>query len=44
MLSPWLMGYANLSLAKWGSVIAGLALMLINAWSLLGKEKELDNN
>lgn len=40
LLSPWLLGFANVSLAKWSSVIAGLALVIMNTWSIFGEKKK----
>lgn len=34
LLAPWLLGFADISLAKWSSVALGLVLILLNAWSL----------
>ncbi len=36
LLSPWLLGFANISIAKWSSVVCGLVLVILNAWSLFG--------
>ena len=38
MLSPWLLGFSNIAIMKWSNVLCGLALILINAWILFGKE------
>lgn len=40
LLSPWLLGFANISFAKWSSVIAGLALVIMNVWSIFGEKQK----
>lgn len=47
MLSPWLLGFSNVAILKWSNVLCGLALILINAQIIFGKEhsdKEPENN
>ncbi|MGC9968365.1 MAG: SPW repeat protein [Minisyncoccia bacterium] len=39
LLSPWLLGYANLSIAKWSSILCGLILVLMGVWSLFGEKQ-----
>jgi hypothetical protein len=39
LLSPWLLGFANSSIAKWSNVLAGLILVVVNAWRLFGEKK-----
>lgn len=40
VLAPWLLGFAGISLAKWSSVLAGLALAVIFAWELFAEKEE----
>jgi len=47
VLFPWLLGFSNIAIMKWSNVLRGLALILINAWMLFGKEpmsKEVEEN
>ena len=37
IISPWLLGFYDVSLAKWSSVLVGAALVLINLWGMYGK-------
>lgn len=39
LLSPWLLGFANVSFAKWSSIVSGLALIIVNVWSIFGEKK-----
>lgn len=34
IVSPWVFGFADLSVAKWCDVLLGLALVVVNAWTL----------
>lgn len=36
ILSPWLLGFADVSLAKWNAVLLGITLTLMNAWQVFG--------
>ena len=38
MLSPWLLGFSNIAIMKWSNVLCGLAVILMGAWMLFGKE------
>ncbi len=37
VISPWILGFSSITLMKWGNVIAGLILVLINVWTIFGK-------
>jgi hypothetical protein len=39
MLSPWFLGFSNIEIMKWSNAVCGLAIVLINAWMLFGKER-----
>lgn len=39
MISPWILGFSNISIAKWSNVIFGLVLILVNAWIIFGEPK-----
>ncbi|MGC9599008.1 MAG: SPW repeat protein [Minisyncoccia bacterium] len=39
LLSPWLLGFANISIAKWSSILCGLILILVNSWLLFGGQR-----
>jgi hypothetical protein len=36
--SPWVLGFSDISLAKWCNVLIGLLLMLISAWMIFGAQ------
>jgi hypothetical protein len=40
LLSPWMLGFAGMSIAKWSSVLCGLVIVLMNAWNLFGKKQD----
>jgi hypothetical protein len=40
LLSPWLLGFASVSLAKWSCALCGMAFVLVNAWRLFGTKPE----
>jgi hypothetical protein len=37
--SPWVLGFSDVSLAKWCNVLVGLALTLMGAWAIFGEER-----
>lgn len=43
IVSPWILDFNGISLAKWGAVLVGLILAITFAWELFG-EKEQKNN
>ena len=38
LVSPWILGFSLFAFAKWSNVLVGLALVLVNAWAIFGKE------
>lgn len=36
IIAPWIFGFSDISVAKWCDVLLGLALVLINAWTIFG--------
>jgi hypothetical protein len=32
LLSPWLLGFSDITVAKWSNVLLGLVLIVVNAW------------
>jgi hypothetical protein len=36
LISPWTLGFSDISLAKWCNVLFGLLLIMINAWIIFG--------
>lgn len=36
IISPWILGFSDISVAKWCNVLLGIALVLVSAWSLFG--------
>ncbi|HEY5220711.1 MAG TPA: SPW repeat protein [Candidatus Paceibacterota bacterium] len=34
--SPWVLGFSDISLAKWCNVLIGLLLILMSAWTRFG--------
>ncbi len=43
IVSPWLLGFDGISLAKWSSVIAGLVLAVAFAWELFGEKEDKES-
>jgi hypothetical protein len=37
IISPWVLGFSDISLAKWCNVLIGLLLVLVSAWVLFGE-------
>ena len=40
IISPWILGFSDISLAKWCNVLMGLVLALASAWAIFGKPPE----
>jgi len=34
IISPWIFGFSDISVAKWCNILLGLALVLVNAWTI----------
>lgn len=39
LISPWLLGFASITIMKWSSLLAGLAIILLNAWQIFGEKR-----
>jgi hypothetical protein len=39
ILSPWVLGFSEISLARWCNVLIGLVLTLMSAWTLFGTSR-----
>ena len=40
IISPWIFGFSDISLAKWCNVLIGLLLVLMSAWMLFGERAQ----
>ncbi len=40
IISPWIFGFSDISLAKWCNVLIGLLLVLMGAWMLFGERAQ----
>lgn len=38
LISPWILGFAEFTLARWANVLCGTALVVINVWEIYGKD------
>ncbi|MDR3582710.1 MAG: SPW repeat protein [Candidatus Pacebacteria bacterium] len=38
LVSPWILGFADVSLARWLNMICGAVLVLVNVWMIYGKD------
>jgi hypothetical protein len=41
LVSPWILGFSDLALAKWSNVVLGLAIIVVNAWDVFEEKKEI---
>jgi len=39
MISPWLLGFSEIELAKWSNVLIGLVLVLTSGWDIFGAKE-----
>jgi hypothetical protein len=44
LASPWLLGFSDITLARWGNVICGLILILVSVWELYGTPSVADQD
>jgi hypothetical protein len=44
IISPWILGFSGISLAKWDSVFIGLILTLVFGWEIFGEKEEGESN
>ena len=40
ILSPWLLGFHEVTLVKWANVLVGILLVLLNAWVIFGEKMD----
>lgn len=40
LIAPWLFGFSEIVLARWGNVLCGLILILMNVWAIYGTSPE----
>lgn len=40
LISPWLLGFSGITVMMWGNVLAGMALVLMNLWSIFGSKPQ----
>lgn len=36
VISPWILGFSGVSLAKWSNVMMGLIIVILSLWELFG--------
>lgn len=36
IVSPWILGYASITVMKWSNALIGIALVIINTWIIYG--------
>ena len=41
IVSPWVFGFSDISLAKWCNVLLGLVLVVAGTWSMFGNSPAL---
>ena len=37
IMAPWLFGFSDIALARWGNMVCGLVLILVNIWAIYGE-------
>jgi hypothetical protein len=40
LISPWLLGFSNISIAKWSNVLCGLVFIVVNVWKVTERSVE----
>ncbi len=36
IISPWVLGFSDISLAKWCNILLGVVLAIVSAWKIFG--------
>jgi SPW repeat len=36
IISPWILGFAEISIAKWSNVFIGLVVVIMSVWDIFG--------
>jgi hypothetical protein len=39
LVSPWVLGFSDISIMRWSNVVVGVALIITSAWALFGQEQ-----
>jgi hypothetical protein len=37
LVSPWLLGFADISIMKWSNLVCGAAIILVSVWEIFGE-------
>ncbi|MEK7608666.1 MAG: SPW repeat protein [Patescibacteria group bacterium] len=40
IISPWILGFSEISLAKWSNIVVGVIMLILSLWELFGDEEE----
>lgn len=40
LVSPWILGYWKVTSALWSGIVAGVLIMLVSLWQIVGVEKD----
>jgi len=38
LISPWILGFSDISLARWLNVLCGMVLVVMNVWMIYGND------
>jgi hypothetical protein len=41
LVSPWVLGFSDISVAMWSNVLCGILLALLGAWSIFKEAQKL---
>lgn len=44
LVSPWILGYWRITTALWSGVVAGVLIILLSLWRIVGVEDQHTNN
>ncbi len=44
LISPWLLGFADISIMKWSNLICGTMLIVITVWDLFGERSVVEGS
>lgn len=42
IISPWILGFSSISVMKWGNVVIGTTIFLINIWIIFGDKNKVE--
>ncbi len=43
LVSPWILGFSDISIMKWSNLVCGAAIILLGIWEIFGERSSVLN-